>query len=485
MRARLTLSLLATAVVLLFASNANAADATWYAAPGGSGIACTQPAPCPIAYALGTQAQNTDTVVLAGGDYPVATSLTVNKAISIEGAATGVPTRLIGGGGAVATLNYTGAVAAGTFHISDLRAQSQSSNGTAIFVNNQNNAEFDIDRVYGEATGTSGLGIWVLEQPQGHIVIRSSVGRTTASGGIGLRVSGGIASFGTVDMLGVVADSRGPLGTGIQLSGGGDGITNCGHLYGAIKNSYARAAAGADSDVTTETGFNGISSCKTTFTSTNSNWRSTSGNGVLNSVADQHTVDGLFADAAGGDYHELAGSPTIDAGAADAQLGAQDIDHNARVYGLAPDIGAYEFTPQPDVTKPVGTSLKLAPKCFFPKSGKPASIASAKKTAKGSKAKFTLSEAATVKFVVQRQSGIKGSKKCSSASKSGKKRPTYKNVKGSFSRPSTSGANSFKFSGHVGGKALKPGSYRLVGVATDAAGNASKSFVAKFAILKR
>jgi hypothetical protein len=61
---------------------------------------------------------------------------------------------------------------------------------------------------------------------------------------------------------------------------------------------------------------------------------------------------------------------------------------------------------------------------------------------------------------------------------------TYKSVKGSFSRPSTLGANSFTFSGFVGGKALKAGSYRLVGVPTDAAGNVGESFVAKFTVLK-
>jgi hypothetical protein len=45
------------------------------------------------------------------------------------------------------------------------------------------------------------------------------------------------------------------------------------------------------------------------------------------------------------DFHELAGSVTIDAGIVDAHTGTQDPDGNPRVLGAAPDIGAYEFVP--------------------------------------------------------------------------------------------------------------------------------------------
>jgi hypothetical protein len=45
------------------------------------------------------------------------------------------------------------------------------------------------------------------------------------------------------------------------------------------------------------------------------------------------------------DFHELAGSPTIDAGLSDPLIGAEDLDGNPRTLGAAPDIGAYEFVP--------------------------------------------------------------------------------------------------------------------------------------------
>lgn len=46
------------------------------------------------------------------------------------------------------------------------------------------------------------------------------------------------------------------------------------------------------------------------------------------------------------------------------------------------------------------------------------------------------------------------------------------------------GANSFTFRGRMGGKALRPGGYRLLGVATDPAKNASKSVNRAFRIVE-
>ena len=51
-----------------------------------------------------------------------------------------------------------------------------------------------------------------------------------------------------------------------------------------------------------------------------------------------------FVDFAGGNFHQAAGSPTIDAGnSAAASLGAFDIDDELRLHGSSVDIGADEF----------------------------------------------------------------------------------------------------------------------------------------------
>jgi hypothetical protein len=73
--------------------------------------------------------------------------------------------------------------------------------------------------------------------------------------------------------------------------------------------------------------------------------------GTTDSVTDPGTLNNQvappsFVGAASGDFHQAAGSPTIDAGTGAATLlGALDIDGDPRTVGAAPDIGADEFVP--------------------------------------------------------------------------------------------------------------------------------------------
>jgi parallel beta-helix repeat protein len=53
--------------------------------------------------------------------------------------------------------------------------------------------------------------------------------------------------------------------------------------------------------------------------------------------------DALFVNAAGGDYHLVAGSPAIDAGQDVGDIVLVDKDGSPRPVGAFPDIGAYEF----------------------------------------------------------------------------------------------------------------------------------------------
>ena len=58
----------------------------------------------------------------------------------------------------------------------------------------------------------------------------------------------------------------------------------------------------------------------------------------------------LFRDAANGDFHEQAGSPTIDAGSLSApSLPAADLDGKSRIFCGAVDMGAYEWHPTPPI----------------------------------------------------------------------------------------------------------------------------------------
>ena len=199
----------------------------------------------------------------------------------------------------------------------------------------------------------------------------------------------------------------------------------------------------------------------------------------------------------------LGGSPALNA-AEGSQCTGQPFDQRgvSRPQGPACDIGALELTPEVPVvpiTTPGGTSqtpqggqpdrileeLALKPVTFRALNSGGA-IAAARKTRRGTTVTYTLTQAATVRFTVQRRvKGRKKGKRCVAGRRKGKRCTRYKAVRRSaFTRPSTAGLNHFKYSGRTTRGKLKPGRYRLVGVATTAAGLKSKALRARFRIVK-
>jgi hypothetical protein len=108
-------------------------------------------------------------------------------------------------------------------------------------------------------------------------------------------------------------------------------------------------------------------------------------------------------------------------------------------------------------------SLRLSPNKF--KAAPKGSSLSAKKRT-GTKVTYRLSVAATTKFTVEREAnGRKKGKKCvkpTRKNRRAKRCKLYQIVKGSFRHKGKAGTNSFKFSGRVSNKKLRPGRYRLV-----------------------
>jgi PKD domain len=121
---------------------------------------------------------------------------------------------------------------------------------------------------------------------------------------------------------------------------------------------------------------------------------------------------------------------------------------------------------------PAVSALKLAPAKF--------------KRKKGTKVTFTLNVAAPVKFKVDRSAaGRKVNGKCRKPTKKNrkaKKCTRHLALKGSFSRNGVAGANKFHWNGRIGGKALKPGRYRLI--ATTGSGLTTKVRRATFTVRK-
>jgi hypothetical protein len=101
---------------------------------------------------------------------------------------------------------------------------------------------------------------------------------------------------------------------------------------------------------------------------------------------------------------------------------------------------------------------------------------------------YRLSEAATVTFRVQRVlPGRRVRGRCVRPTRADRTRPRcrrYRTLRGSFSRRSTAGLNRFRFSGRLAGRRLRPGSYRLVAVARDPAGNSSTPVRRLFQIIR-
>jgi hypothetical protein len=140
----------------------------------------------------------------------------------------------------------------------------------------------------------------------------------------------------------------------------------------------------------------------------------------------------------------------------------------------------------PDATAAVFSSYQLSPTAFLAAARGP-SIASRRPI--GTRVSYTLSEPATVTFNVER--GAKGHRvrgKCmrpTRGNRSPRRCVRYVALTGSFAHVGRSGSNSFKFTGRLRGRKLRPGAYRLQAHAVDPAGNASPVARKKFSIVRR
>lgn len=140
--------------------------------------------------------------------------------------------------------------------------------------------------------------------------------------------------------------------------------------------------------------------------------------------------------------------------------------------------------PPADLTKPVLSSMTLSPKRFRAASSGPSISARV-----GTKVSYAASEKAVVRFRVQRAlRGRRVGGRCvrpTRANRSKRRCTRYRTLRGAFSHRGSAGPNSFRFSGRLRGRKLRPGRYRLRAVATDAAGNRSPRKHVGFRIVRR
>jgi len=170
--------------------------------------------------------------------------------------------------------------------------------------------------------------------------------------------------------------------------------------------------------------------------------------------------------------------------------------------GACPLVAASGATPTPtptptpialpgDSTKPTISALTMTNKRFR-RSSRATAVSSATKRRAAAKLgtafRFRLSEAATVRIVLERkESGRRVGKVCRKATANLRKRRacTRYVVKGTLTRKLAAGSRSVAFSGRVGRKAVPLGAYRARLVATDAARNRSAERRIAFTIVRR
>lgn len=429
---------LGTAVVLIMAVPAMANGATRYAVPtGGSGTTCTSDAPCDVFVAV-ESASNGDEVILASGDYSLgATRLDLTVDANVHGTVGAARPRLISTAPTAFQIDSPGAT------VSDVRID-HTGFAAGLSIADGGGA---VDRVLVNSTGGGGTACVLDGLAPAPNQLYNSVCRASGASGSGVAASvgsggPGVASI-TPKLANVTAIASGA--SGVAVLAGPGAFTN---IAVDARNVIARGA-GSDAKVTT-TGPSSTASI--TFTSSNYATETDPGTAITDpGTAGNQTAPPLFVDAAAGDFHQLSGSPTINAGTADASIGTLDLDGAARTQETAPDIGAYEFGVTPPSDTPPGDENPNPP-------ATPDTVAPTVEIAKGPKAKTTKSKA-KFKFAAN-ESG--SSFECKLDAK-----------------PFAACSSPAKF------KRLKPGKHRFQVRATDPAGNTGSAAKRRWKILDK
>jgi hypothetical protein len=430
------LAILASLLVLASASTAQALQR--YAAPQGSGGECSRAVPCALAEAI-NKALTGDEVIITSGIYTATETMFAEGGnVDIHGDFAGpMPTIKAAISGTVINSNPKG-------QVSYLEIDTASEGAVGLFCPE----ESSVERVRVKAAGKNAAALLALSG----CVVHDSL--LLADGQKSTAIYGAAFEDGlTGTIRNVTAIATGPESDGIRA---GYGPAPPGAYTIDVRNTIADGGA-ADLHATEGSGGS------VSVIVGNSNFdRPKQDNGAkITDAGGNQAAAPLFVNAPAGDYREAAGSPTIDAGTA-SQLGSTDLAGGPRVLGGAVDIGAFEFVGEIQ-------SLAIAPKAFrAAKVGE--AIISAKKRKKppvGGTVTYSLSGSAATYFFVERKTvGRRVKGKCVKATKvnrTKKKCPLFKQLKATFTRSGVTGQNKFKLSGRLGGRALKPGSYRLVG----------------------
>ena len=350
----------ASAIVALGASMsilpATAGAAERWTSPSATATSgsCSALMPCRIDHAVNA-AEAIDVVVVMPGTYAVTTALEPTKPIDLHGVFGEPRPRLVGD----PKLNASTLTFKDSATVSHLAIEATASGQDALTLRGGTGERLLLSSVDGDAAKVVGA--------PGATLLRDSVAWTRSGdgGAAALKLRDG-PDGGGVRVVNVTA---------IATSGDADGV-RCETDQGEsrILNSVVRGAA-ADVDATpsddqgqdgggdrsSDEGSSGNEGPGSTRCSASySNLRPSLSPGVASGEGNQDE-DPVFFDAADGDFHPVAGSPTIDAGFR-GFASIRDLDGRERSNDAEADMGAYEYDPgyapptAPGTTGTTGTS---------------------------------------------------------------------------------------------------------------------------------
>jgi hypothetical protein len=297
---------------MAFGGSAHALAAQRYASPAGSGSACTSGTPCDLQTAVNGSSAG-DEVIVNPGDYgPIAATIgPLNNNTYIHGVYGQPPPRL-------------------HFSSGYLRIDNPGDRGSYLQVDGATTPPLQVggtasegDQIYAHATANNACVVY------GTLI--DSV--CWASGASDNAISGAGSATFTPILRNVTAEGTGAGGVGIEYhasSGGHLTLTAVNVIVHGTSTDIQVAATAPDSMTVNIDHSNFVTATPT-------------GSGAsINSTAIQGQPP-LFVNAAGGDFNEVPGSPTINAGVTSAANGPFDLLGRPRTIGGATDIGAYEY----------------------------------------------------------------------------------------------------------------------------------------------
>jgi uncharacterized protein YkwD len=313
------------ACVLTLPATASAAQR--FAAPGGGGgPTCPAGVPCSLSAAV-TGALPADEIILAPGDYDLLDgSLPIIAAgLDIHGADGQARPTIHGASPLVPLVD----VAAPGVRLRHLAIRQDGTGGAAL----------DAATL---ATGSVFTDLLITNTAAEATAARLGPGVTLASSTA--HAPGGAGS-------GVTAvGPGGPALHNVTAWGSTAGITTGGIDVVALTatNTIARAPGGTDL----------FTEIPATFAMSGSNWATKTGSVSVTDLGANQSADPSLANPAAGDFHQLPGSPTIDAGIPEPLAGLTDPDGEPRLTSLRQDIGADEYVPHPPTAR-TGDPLEL------------------------------------------------------------------------------------------------------------------------------